>query len=86
MTKQKTNFKDKAYEIIRNKILMCEIMPGELLDQNALAQEIGISRMPVREAISLLQQEQLVRIIPRKGVEVTNISPVSYTHLTLPTN
>ena len=53
--------KDKAYTIIRNKIISCELMPGAVVDQNALMREIGVSKTPVREAVSALEIEDALR-------------------------
>jgi DNA-binding GntR family transcriptional regulator len=66
--------KDKAYEIIRNKIIVCELMPGAVVDQNALMHEIGVSKTPVREAVNALENEGLLVVMPRRGVIVAPIS------------
>jgi DNA-binding GntR family transcriptional regulator len=66
--------KDKAYEIIRNKIISCELMPGAVVDQNALMREIGVSKTPIREAVSALEIEGLLVVMPRRGVIVAPIS------------
>ena len=70
----KTNYKEMAYEVIKNKIITCELMPGEIVDQGKLQEEIGVSRTPVREAINALEQEGLIVVMPRRGVIVSNIS------------
>jgi GntR family transcriptional regulator, rspAB operon transcriptional repressor len=66
--------KDKAYTIIRNKIISCELMPGGVVDQNALMREIGVSKTPIREAVSALEIEGLLVVMPRRGVIVAPIS------------
>ncbi len=66
--------KDKAYQIIRNKIVTCEMMPGSVVDQNALVNEIGVSKTPVREAVNALEMEGLLVVMPRRGVIVSPIS------------
>lgn len=75
------NFKEKSYDIIKNKIVTCELMPGEVVDQNALMEEIGVSKTPIREAINALEQEDLVVILPRRGVLVSNISVNDVSHI-----
>lgn len=62
------DLRTKAYKIIKQKIITCEILPGELIDLNDLVQQIGTSRTPVRDAIFELSQEKLVDIYPRRGV------------------
>jgi GntR family transcriptional regulator, rspAB operon transcriptional repressor len=66
--------KDKAYTIIRNKIIACELMPGAVVDQNALMREIGVSKTPVREAVNALAIEGLLVVMPRRAVIVAPIS------------
>jgi DNA-binding GntR family transcriptional regulator len=69
-----STLKDKAYEVIRRKIVTCELMPGSVVDQKLLMAEIGVSRTPVREAISALEREDLLVVMPRRGVIVAPIS------------
>ena len=64
----------KVYEILRNKVVTCELMPGAVVDQNALMREIGVSRTPVREAVNALEAEGLLVVMPRRGVIVAPIS------------
>jgi len=69
-----TNFKESAYKYIKEKIINCEYKPGEVLDLNAIKDELHLSRTPVRDAITTLEQENLVTVLPRRGVIVTSIS------------
>ncbi len=65
--------KDKIYEALKRAITAMNIYaePGEpRLDERQLSLELGVSRTPVREAIARLEQEGLVRTVPRKGVFV----------------
>jgi len=64
----------KAYEVLKSKIVTCELMPGAVVDQNALMEEIGVSRTPVREAVNALEAEGLLVVMPRRGVIVAPIS------------
>lgn len=70
----KTSLKTVAYEVVRNRILNNEYKPLQIIDLNAISDELGISRTPVRDAITQLEQEELVTVIPRHGVMVTGIS------------
>ncbi len=69
--------RDVVFEILRQKILKGELKPGERLIEVALAQRLGVSRTPVREAIHKLEQEGLVVMTPRKGAQVATISAQS---------
>lgn len=65
-----SSFKDRAYQHIRAKILRGGYSAGERLSEEALATEIGISRTPVREALSRLASEGLAKQLPHYGVFV----------------
>ena len=58
----------KSYSLIKEKILGDEIRPGDRIREDLLAEEISMSRTPVREAINQLAAEGFVRQVPRKGV------------------
>ncbi|MDN5304167.1 MAG: hypothetical protein PWP46_1049 [Fusobacteriaceae bacterium] len=67
------NLKEKAYEIIKNKIIMIEFKPGEYLEEKVLSELLGISRTPIREALNVLENEGWIESFPRKGIFVTRI-------------
>lgn len=60
---------------IRLLILHQKLTPGERIDQNSLADQLNVSLVPVREALKTLEAEGLVKIIPRRGAFVTEVSP-----------
>lgn len=67
------SLKNRIYETLKETIAGMNIYegPGELrLDERQLSEDLGVSRTPVREAIARLEQEGLVRIVPRRGVFV----------------
>jgi DNA-binding GntR family transcriptional regulator len=66
-------FKDKAYTALRNAIVSSDIYRSRTdirLDERQLAQDFGISRTPVREAMAQFEREGFVRSMPRRGVYV----------------
>lgn len=63
----------KICETIRKRILFLEYQPGQILNEKALAEEFGVSRTPLREALSRLEWEKLVMIMPRAGSVVTSV-------------
>lgn len=71
---EKGTLKDKAYAIIKNKILNCEYLPGEVLSESRLLEEIKSSRTPIREALNKLEQEKLVCIMPKRGILVNEVT------------
>ena len=66
--------REVVYLTLRKAILKEKLKPGDRLMENTIANKIGVSRTPVREAIRMLQQDGLVEMIPRKGAHVANIS------------
>ena len=70
----KVTLKEHAYNCIKQKILNCEYQPGMFLSEDLLKNEMNMSRTPIRDAISRLEQENLVRILPKKGILVSGIS------------
>ena len=69
--------RDVVYNTLRQAILRGELKPGERLMEIQLANKLGVSRTPVREAIRKLELDGLVLMIPRKGAEVADISEKS---------
>ncbi|MGN0298522.1 MAG: GntR family transcriptional regulator [Lachnospiraceae bacterium] len=66
--------RDVVFQTLRQAILKGELLPGERLMEVRLANALGVSRTPVREAIHMLELEGLVVMVPRKGAEVARIS------------
>jgi DNA-binding GntR family transcriptional regulator len=69
--------KDKVYEALRSAIILVDIYSDDAdarLDERRMAQELGVSRTPIREALSRLEQEGLVRTEPRRGTFVVRKS------------
>jgi DNA-binding GntR family transcriptional regulator len=68
-----STFAERAYVALKDVILSIDVYagPGEVrLDERALAQDLGISRTPVREAMAQLEREGFVRSVPRRGIYV----------------
>lgn len=66
--------RDVVFNALRKAILRGELVPGQRLMEIQLAEKMGVSRTPVREAIRKLELEGLVIMVPRKGAEVAHIS------------
>lgn len=66
--------KDTAYKLIKDRLLSGKIKPGERIREDLLAEEISMSRTPVREAINQLSAEGFVNQIPRKGIFANEIT------------
>lgn len=66
--------RDVVFNTLRQGILTGELKPGERLMEIHLANRLGVSRTPIREAIRMLELEGLVKMVPRRGAEVSRIS------------
>lgn len=66
--------RDVVFNTLRQAILKGELKPGERLMEIALAERLGVSRTPIREAMRKLEQEGLVVMIPRRGAQVASIT------------
>ena len=69
--------RDVVFNTLRQAILRGELKPGERLMEIQLANKLGVSRTPIREAIRKLELEGLVLMIPRRGAEVAEITEKS---------
>lgn len=72
---QATTLKENVINLLRQSIIDGSIPAGEELNQAQIAERLGISRGPVREALGQLEQEGLIRSVPYKGVIVTPLTP-----------
>ncbi len=66
--------RDVVFNTLRDAILKGELKPGERLMEMHLANKLGVSRTPIREAIRMLEQEGLAVTIPRKGAQVAKMT------------
>lgn len=67
----------RAYATLRDAITAGRLEPGRRLSENELAEWLGVSRTPVREALQRLRDDRLVEIVPQLGTFVTKISIVA---------
>ena len=70
----KISQREKTYKAIKQAIISYEVKPGEPLGEEQMANKLGVSRTPVREALKELRKEGLVKMIYRKGAFVAEIS------------
>ncbi len=66
---------DRAYSVLRESILHRTFLPGQQLDLEQLESQLGVSRTPLKEALTRLAMEDLVTISPRRGTYVTELNP-----------
>jgi DNA-binding GntR family transcriptional regulator len=64
---------ERAYSILRDRLVMLEIPPGAPINEGALATELGIGRTPIRESLKKLEVDHLVVSYPRRGTFATAV-------------
>lgn len=72
--KEAASLANLAYAKVKKRIIFQEIKGGQTIDEMSLARQLDLGRTPVREAVQRLAQEGLLRIIPRKGTIVAELS------------
>ncbi len=72
--RRRMNLAEDAAGYIRAAIMSGDLRPGQRIDQDAIAENLGVSRLPVREALIGLAQEGLVENLPRRGAFVARFS------------
>lgn len=71
----------RAYEVLREKIVTTELPPGSVIREGSLMSEMGFGRTPIREALKMLESERLVTVSPRRGMFVTPINISDLVHI-----
>jgi DNA-binding GntR family transcriptional regulator len=65
---------EKAYRLIKKKVITLELPPSAVIDEHVLMQQLDLGRTPIREALQRLDSEGLVTVVPRRGTFVSDIS------------
>ncbi|WP_395443226.1 GntR family transcriptional regulator [Caulobacter sp. UC70_42] len=65
---------DQTYELVRKRILLGQMAPGTPVRQDTIAEELGVSKIPLREALSRLEQDGLLSSYPNRGYVVRPLS------------
>ena len=64
----------KAYQEIKSMIMLGKLAPGQIVNEAMMQEKLHLGRTPIHEAFLQLSQDQLVTIIPRKGIQICSIS------------
>lgn len=78
---EELSFAERAYRAIRDRLVMLQIRPGAPINEEQLAQSLGVGRTPVREALKRLQYERLVTTYPRRGTFATDVNITDLAHI-----
>ena len=71
---EELNLKASVYLKMMDKLISCEYMPGSVLNEAQLTEEYGVSRTPIREAIGRLESQGYLKVMPKKGILVNDIT------------
>ncbi|MCF8092328.1 MAG: GntR family transcriptional regulator [Desulfotignum sp.] len=71
----------KIYHTLRERIVFLTYTPGTILKEQALAEEFGVSRTPLRTVLLRLEWEHLLKILPRTGIQVSELELNTITHV-----
>ncbi|MFZ5944933.1 MAG: GntR family transcriptional regulator [Bacillota bacterium] len=74
INRKASTLREQAYDIIKNAIMSGVLKPGQVLVEEQLAKDLGLSRTPLREALVLLEHDQYIEMIPYKGTFVYNLT------------
>lgn len=72
---------DKAYQLIKEKIITIEMPPGAVIREAQLMEELNLGRTPIREALKRLEADSLVIVTPRRGIFVAGIAITDLTQI-----
>ena len=72
-TKQ-NNSRNTVYHVLRERLINCVYAPGSRLNEVRLAEEFGVSRTPIREAVGKLEMDGYVKVLPKRGIYVTDVT------------
>ncbi|SHH61913.1 GntR family transcriptional regulator [Streptomyces sp. 3214.6] len=72
---------ERAYRVVRDRLVMLEIRPGAPINEDQLAQSLGVGRTPLREALKRLQYERLIATYPRRGTFATDVNITDLAHI-----
>lgn len=73
-TESRQSLAERAYEAIYRRVIRCELGPGERITEAALVESLGMGKTPIREALTRLVKDELVRSIPGHGYEIAPIT------------
>jgi len=68
------NLDEQVTEYLSNRIIRGQLSPGERILETKLARELGVSRGPIRAALRILENKRLVKLVPRRGAKVSELS------------
>ncbi|MPY98046.1 MAG: FCD domain-containing protein [Actinophytocola sp.] len=72
---------EQAYRVLRDRLVMLDIKPGEPINEDKLSSELDCGRTPIREALKRLASDRLVAAFPRRGTFATDVNIADLAHI-----
>jgi len=72
---------EQAYQILERKLVTLDLAPGAVISEGQLIEMTGLGRTPVREAMQRLAQQELIHVMPRKGLQVAPVDAAGMHHV-----
>ncbi|GAB3431137.1 GntR family transcriptional regulator [Actinophytocola sediminis] len=72
-TRVVASLSEKAYYLLRDRLITLDLPPGATIDERALQDELGMGRTPIREALRRLADARLVEVVPRRGMFASHV-------------
>ncbi|MBT8058665.1 MAG: GntR family transcriptional regulator [Xanthomonadales bacterium] len=72
---------EQAYELLEEKLVTLELAPGSMISEGQLIDLTGLGRTPVREAMLRLADQELIHVIPRRGLRIAPVSRSAMLHI-----
>ncbi len=79
--KTSVSLAEQAYELLEEKLVTLALPPGAQISEGRLIEMTGLGRTPVREAIQRLAQQELLLVMPRKGLVVASVNRANMAHI-----
>jgi DNA-binding GntR family transcriptional regulator len=80
-TSKTPSLAEQAYELLENRLVTLELAPGSIVSEGLLIDMVGLGRTPVREAMQRLAHQDMIRVMPRKGLMIVPVESTDMLHI-----
>ena len=80
-TSKTPSLAEQAYELLENRLVTLELAPGAIVSEGLLIDLVGLGRTPVREAMQRLAHQDMIRVMPRKGLMIVPVESTDMLHI-----
>lgn len=80
-TSKTPSLAEQAYKLLENRLVTLELAPGSIVSEGLLIDMVGLGRTPVREAMQRLAHQDMIRVMPRKGLMIVPVERTDMLHI-----